>query len=435
MRNTANIRQRSDGRYEARYISGRNPDGSVHYASVYGATPEEADANRTAQQIKLRAEKRASDTSSIKSSRMKVIDPLDEETVGELEKVFDNNRDAFGFTLCLYLGISFGELCALKYSDFDDITYALTVRREMSSQNATKGEIFAVPARTFTLPLPMQRILRQTEHEADNYVLTDSPAPVESTVSAGYMLKRLLNSFSFNKSVQPDALQMTFIRRACESGLSIETIEAVTGIEARTLKRRFEMYAVPDVQAVRFMAKKYIGNKLTPLTRSMNLLILGAGSHGHTVKETAELLGVFNKISFLDDNATGANIIGKCDDYPHLIDEYPTAFVAIGNNALRREFTEKLKSAGFILPRLIHPDTTISRDVSIGDGTIICAQATVNTGAVIGEGCIVATNAMVGFDAHVGVFSHIDCGAMVMKNATVDEMTSIESGSIVKNEK
>ena len=37
-----NIRQRSDGRFEARYAKGRNEDGSIKYGYCYGATADEA---------------------------------------------------------------------------------------------------------------------------------------------------------------------------------------------------------------------------------------------------------------------------------------------------------------------------------------------------------------------------------------------------------
>ena len=45
--------------------------------------------------------------------------------------------------------------------------------------------------------------------------------------------------------------------------------------------------------------------------RQMNLLILGAGSHGREVKELAKRLGVFQKIAFLDDAKEGEEKIGR----------------------------------------------------------------------------------------------------------------------------
>ena len=46
MQNEKNIRKRSDGRYEARYIKARDENGKAIYASCYGQTMEEARAKR-----------------------------------------------------------------------------------------------------------------------------------------------------------------------------------------------------------------------------------------------------------------------------------------------------------------------------------------------------------------------------------------------------
>ena len=46
MRTGSNIRQRIDGRFEARYEKGRDENGHIIYGSVYAATYEEAEAKR-----------------------------------------------------------------------------------------------------------------------------------------------------------------------------------------------------------------------------------------------------------------------------------------------------------------------------------------------------------------------------------------------------
>ena len=43
MRGNGNIRQRADGRYEARYVKGRDQRGRALYASCYGRTYEDAE--------------------------------------------------------------------------------------------------------------------------------------------------------------------------------------------------------------------------------------------------------------------------------------------------------------------------------------------------------------------------------------------------------
>lgn len=67
--------------------------------------------------------------------------------------------------------------------------------------------------------------------------------------------------------------------------------------------------------------------------REMNLLILGAGSHGQEVRELAESLRVFRKIAFLDDESPEA--IGPCERLERYVGEYPVAIAAVGDQALR----------------------------------------------------------------------------------------------------
>ena len=46
MRTGSNIRQRADGRFEARYAKGRDKDGRIIYGCCYGKTYEEAARKR-----------------------------------------------------------------------------------------------------------------------------------------------------------------------------------------------------------------------------------------------------------------------------------------------------------------------------------------------------------------------------------------------------
>ena len=97
----------------------------------------------------------------------------------------------------------------------------------------------------------------------------------------------------------------------------------------------------------------------------LNLLILGAGSHGRNVKEVAESLRVFSKISFLDDTATGEDIIGTCKDALKFQNEYVCAFVAIGDNKKRKKWTMFLKERDFLIPSIISPLAIISSEAKI----------------------------------------------------------------------
>lgn len=149
--------------------------------------------------------------------------------------------------------------------------------------------------------------------------------------------------------------------------------------------------------------------------REMNLLILGAGSHGEEVCEIAKSIRIFNKIRFLDDVKTGEEIIGQWSDAVKLVNEYPTAITAVGDKLLRRRTQKMLSDLGFIIPVLIHPTAVVSAKANIGPGSVICASAIIDTGSKIGRGCIVSSGATVGRDAELADWSFLNNGEVVIK--------------------
>lgn len=169
----------------------------------------------------------------------------------------------------------------------------------------------------------------------------------------------------------------------------------------------------------------------TQKNNNMNLLILGAGSHGQSVKEIAENLRVFKKIAFLDDNQEGEDIIGKCSDAIKLKEEYPCAFVAIGDNKLRRKYAKYLKECGFLIPNIVSPAAEISKDAKIGEGVAIMPRATISN-AEIGDFCILASNSLVNYGCKVGECSRIDSGGIISKGYNLPKETLVKTGEVIK---
>lgn len=167
-----------------------------------------------------------------------------------------------------------------------------------------------------------------------------------------------------------------------------------------------------------------------PQPVKMNLLILGAGSHGHSVKEIAESLRVFHKIAFLDDKETGEDIIGKCSDALKFKDEYPCAFVAIGNNEVRRKYAIFLKECNFLIPNIISPAAIISKDAKIGEGVAIMPQSTISN-AEIGDFCILSSNSLVNYGCIIGGYSHIGCGGIITKGKKTPAGLRVKDGEVV----
>lgn len=139
------------------------------------------------------------------------------------------------------------------------------------------------------------------------------------------------------------------------------------------------------------------------------LLVVGAGGHGRSVAEAAELSGQFDVVGFLDDAAPvgervhGRHVIGplaSMADHCRVVDQ---AIVAIGNNAVREMLIQRLTEAGFALATVVHP------------------RAFVSPSAVVGQGVAIMAGAIVGTEARLGVGSIVNCGAVVDHHATVED--------------
>lgn len=152
--------------------------------------------------------------------------------------------------------------------------------------------------------------------------------------------------------------------------------------------------------------------------REMNLLILGAGSHGQEVMELARSLTVFRRAGFLDDAKPGA--MGPCRDLGRWVEEYPAAVAAVGDWAVRRRWLEELAAEGFVLPVLIHPSATVSPSAELGYGTVVCARAVVGSGAKVGRGCIISSGAAIDRNAEVPEGTHVRCGQAVTSDGAIE---------------
>jgi len=169
-----------------------------------------------------------------------------------------------------------------------------------------------------------------------------------------------------------------------------------------------------------------------------NLLIIGAGGHGKVVVETAELLGYWDKICFLDDNTEfkellGYPVIGTINDFSSFIGEFQFAFVALGNNKLRIELIHKLIQVGFTVPTIIHPKSYMSKYSTIEAGSVMMAGSVVNASTKIGMGCIVNTCSSIDHDCYIEAGVHVSPGVHIAGHVRIGEKSWLCIGSSISN--
>ncbi len=156
-----------------------------------------------------------------------------------------------------------------------------------------------------------------------------------------------------------------------------------------------------------------------------NLVIVGAGGCGREVlqwaKDINEAEKRWNIKGFIDDDLNALNgkicsvtVLSGIDDYEISPDD---EFVCcIGNSAVRKRITDKMKARGAVFTTIIHPNTVIADSCTLGEGVIVYPYALISDNVAIGDGCIVNMHSSVGHDSTLGRFctvsAHCDITGM-----------------------
>ncbi len=167
------------------------------------------------------------------------------------------------------------------------------------------------------------------------------------------------------------------------------------------------------------------------------IVILGGGGHAKVVLDVLRSTDLV-PCAICDPARAGSTlhgvpVVGGDDAVPALrADGVRFAFVAIGNNAVRRRLSLDLLSRGFDLPTLIAPSAVIAPTAQIADGVLVMPNAVINADARIGRFAIVNTGAIVEHDCVVGDGAHIAPRAVLGGSVSVDDEAFVGIGSVVR---
>lgn len=330
--------------------------------------------------------------------------------------------------LCLHMGLLLGEVTALRRQDIDLAAGMISIRYVAgrgAGGTAFDPVEFLPSDAPRDLPMPPSVKLFLSVNiglyaDDDCFILNGEKSLPPFRLMQG-LLSAMNLKYQIAEKLSSMELRYAFIRQKLEAGVDMYSLCTYLGQNKRpdVIVKRFSEYCRADLAAVAFSEVEPTEYQIRNAPKQMNLLILGAGGQGQVVRETAEAIGIFEKIAFLDDNTTLPGVLdclGNCQRYRS---EYPLAFVAIGNNALRRKLIEHLQMVGFIVPILKHPTATISPAVEAGAGTIFEAKTIVNPAVKIGKGVILASASIVEHGAVIGDYSHIESGTIIRKEMTV----------------
>src|SRR5262249_34393937 len=91
----------------------------------------------------------------------------------------------------------------------------------------------------------------------------------------------------------------------------------------------------------------------------------------------------------------------------------------------------RVRDAGYSLPPIVHPRSTVSESAKLGDGTTVMAGAVVNPGATVGIGCVLNTLCLVEHDDVIGDFTFIGPKAGLRGTVTLGSRALVGIGASI----
>lgn len=166
------------------------------------------------------------------------------------------------------------------------------------------------------------------------------------------------------------------------------------------------------------------------------LFIWGTGGHASVILDALEIEGNWKIAGFIDDDPTKKIKNYNVLSFNEISSETNINLViGIGRNDIREKVYNKAVSyfKNINLVTVIHPKAVVSKDVSIGDGSVVMAGVVVNPGAVIGSNVILNTSCVVEHDCNVDDFASIGPRACIGGETKVGKFTSLGIGAVVNH--
>lgn len=169
------------------------------------------------------------------------------------------------------------------------------------------------------------------------------------------------------------------------------------------------------------------------------LYIIGAGGFGREIAWLVERINeaepVWDLKGFIDDNEDlwgreldGYRVIGGCG-YLRSAERDVWAVCAVGASKTRKQIVDGLAGAERLhFATLIDPSVLMSRLVTVGEGTMICAGNIITVDVTIGKHCIVNLDCTIGHDVVLGDFTTLYPSVNVSGSTTVGAETELGTG-------
>ncbi|MDC0082926.1 NeuD/PglB/VioB family sugar acetyltransferase [Schleiferiaceae bacterium] len=172
-----------------------------------------------------------------------------------------------------------------------------------------------------------------------------------------------------------------------------------------------------------------------------NIVLVGGGGHCVSVIDIIENGNEYNILGILDscskeNNLLGYKILGDDNLIPDLVHENTYFLVTVGqikDHLKRKNIAKNLSSYNAKFATVISPLAYVSKNASVGEGTVIMNNAVVNAKSSIGRHCIVNTMSNVEHGVSIEDFCHISTCAVVNGDSVIGSGSFIGSNATISN--
>lgn len=190
----------------------------------------------------------------------------------------------------------------------------------------------------------------------------------------------------------------------------------------------------------------------------MKCVIIGAGGQAEVTLDILKCDKNIEVVGFIDNlikhptkkTVDGLPILGDNSVLPELMKKgIRHTIIAIGENFIRKEFSEYVRKIGMELVRAIHPRSTIAhtallgRGITVAAGSIICSHVKIKDNSIINTGSLIDHHTEIGENSHIGPGvriagrtkigdnTFIGVGTTVIDNIRIGNNTVIGAGAVV----
>ncbi len=164
------------------------------------------------------------------------------------------------------------------------------------------------------------------------------------------------------------------------------------------------------------------------------IVVIGAGGHGKVLADAILKQEKYALVGFVDAKLPiGTAVFGdlcvveKQENLVDYLKKVDCIAIGIGDGTVRKQMVQFCKGHTQFAT-ILHPNSSISSHVLIGEGTVVLAGAIINSSAEIGAHSIINSGVVVDHDCIIGDFVHLKVGTIVGSNSILSSDLVSEIG-------